>query len=181
MMIPTKRKVIAIGEAVHTALEAVLKTGATMKKHTRTPAQEEALQLRVETARYEKQDYATKTPTVHNMHGGAEGETLQFPDAQLGAADLAEQEFLCPSVDDQLSRPGSSLTGLSIMEEIVEANHMKRMKPFIEGQPIGKIQKWTTGPAPALKTNNEIMEDRRKETLRLRAKNDRALDRLLER
>jgi hypothetical protein len=96
---------------------------------------------------------------------------------KLGSADIAMMEMLAPSWDDQWGKMGSSLTGMSIREELAE----RPLRPFVEGEPIGKIQKHKRGPAKPAFTRDQIMEMRRDEMMALRRKNDRAIARLLER
>jgi hypothetical protein len=137
----------------------------------------EAKRLRMESARMERLDFANKNVRHAGQHTD-EGETLEWPEAQLGPSDIAENDFLDPHIDDQLNRAGSSQNGVPIMEEIAEMERNGTLRPFIEGEPIGRRQKFNRKPAPTLYTRNEIMEQERDAMLELRAKNDRNLAQL---
>lgn len=170
------RKIVTISEAAHTAL-ADTKTGVRMKK-PKTPAEREALKLRIEQAQRERQDFLApkrRTSVIDTMQD------------KLKPSDVETLKFLTPSMDAMVGDPenrfnskglpGSSLTGRSIMEEIAEMELDGTVRPFVEGEPIGACNNGqTTGPAPALKTRNEVMEDRRKAMLSLRRRNDRFLN-----
>ena len=168
--------VIAIGEAVHTAVEQMLKKGARMSnKRRRTPAEEEALRLRVETGARERLDFGKKTVRAltdedagymagEDVGGTAGGEWHEHPEAW-----------------QQLGSMGSSLTGYSVIEEIREDRMLGKLRPFVEGEPIGAIHYHECKPAPPLRTPEQIKEEER-EALRERQKrNDRTLAKLARR
>jgi hypothetical protein len=83
--------------------------------------------------------------------------------------------FLCPSVDDQLGRPGSSLTGFSIMEEVSSCWPRTSMK----GEPIGAYKKRDVPKPATLKVAREYYCKRgrwkQEELMALRHKNDLAM------
>jgi len=80
----------------------------------------------------------------------------------------------------QLNQIGSSLTGLTIMEEIQIDRMTGKLRPFVEGEPIGVIQYHRRGPASAHKTRNDIMDDRQKELRERQRRNDATLARMKE-
>jgi hypothetical protein len=130
---------------------------------------EEAQRLRAESARLERGDFAIKTPAyLYEDDVSAE---------LISEADIDADTFLCPVVDAQLSRGGSSLTGYSIMEEIEEDMLNGKLRPFVEGEPIGVIKNWLREPAPMLKNEAELYNERQKELNELRAKNNASLRR----
>jgi len=140
-----------------------------------------AWQMRLEQRRMERLDFAVKTPKHQPFDATGEGGEEEEESSLVGdpgPTDIAMQNLLCPSIDDQLSRSGSSLTGFSIMEEIHEAKMLGTLQPHVEGTMIGAIQSYSRCPVDQLASCNEIMEGRRKEMLGLRARNDRALEQL---
>lgn len=163
---------LKIGEAIHRLMERRYKKGAPMKP-TRSDM---AKQLRIETSQRERGDFVKKTqvpPTDADERymsdadadeGGPGGAWGQQPDAAL-----------------QMTQMGSSLTGYSVMEEITEDRLNGKLRPFIEGEPIGMIQKHDPKPAPMLKSKARIKEDERTEMLAMRKRNDTALDKLARR
>lgn len=170
-----RRDVIAIGEAIHDVVEQALKRGTRMsgRKPRRTAAEEEALRLRTEAAQREQHKFGKKkakalTDADPNYMGGDSQSNDPVPDQAQN-----------PSVLMQMNQIGSSLTGRTIMEEIQSDRMNGKLRPFVEGEPIGKIQKHKRGPAKPLKTRNEIMDDRRNELRERQQQNDATLDRLL--
>lgn len=139
-----------------------------------------AKKLRLETARLEKGDFAVKKAMVVHADTSLDDDPGDDEPA-ISQADIDEFNFLNPTFDDQLNRGGSSLTGYSIMEEIEEDRLHGTLAPFVEGTPIGHIQNHKRGPAPMLKTEKELYEERQKELLELRAKNDAEIYSILNR
>jgi hypothetical protein len=170
------RSPIDFGKALHNLVEQQLKEVPRVKaQKQRTPAEEWALQLRKETARMERFDFAVKAGLPFNNNGAFEEES----EDELSPHDLMTEMTLAPSVTDQLNKTGSSLTGFTIMEEINEARLRGTLETFVEGTPIGACHNGPRPcPAPALKSHNEIMDDRQRELRQRQARNDRTLDRL---
>jgi len=179
-----QRSVIAIGEAIHKVVEQALKGVPMQKKPTRSAAQEEAKRLRIEQATRERADFAVKTPrrkSLDNMQSDSvDNDNVQGGkfEEELPPIDQALVEFQAPMIDAQLYRMGSSLTGISIMDEIHNDRLAGKLRPFVEGEPIGLIQHHKREPAPALVTQNEIMDGRRAQLRRRQKKNDRTLARI---
>ncbi len=99
--------------------------------------EKERIRLLAEARNQERHSRSGKT-AVHQLETGAqedESVTLDTP----SAGDIEIEHFLHPPVDQQLTTPGSSLTGYSIMEELFEALTFNRLRPFVEGEPIGTI------------------------------------------
>jgi hypothetical protein len=92
----------------------------------------------------------------------------------VAAVDQNEYNFLHPLIDYQMTSPGSSLTGRSIMEELMEDRLSGRVAPFKQG-PIGAYKR---RPVPKTYTLSNWPELERKAMLELRAKNDANLTRL---
>jgi len=94
------------------------------------------------------------------------------------------QRFFMPMIDSQLSSPGSSLTGRSIMEEITEMELDHKLPHF--SVPIGRlpqrVRKARARTAAQLaKLHNERMDERQTQ-LRARQKhNDNVLNSLIAR
>jgi hypothetical protein len=172
-----RRNVIAIGEAVHTVIEQALKKGVPVSnRRRRTAAEEEALRLRTETGDRERLGFGKKraravTDESANYMTGAEMMDLNAVPIQS----------MHPEVLMQLNDIGSSLTGLTIMEEIQIDRMMGKLRPFVEGEPIGVIQHHKRRAAPAHKTRNDIMDDRQKELRERQRRNDATLARMKER
>lgn len=172
-----RRSVIAIGEAYHAALETTLKKGVPVSnRRRRNAAEEEALRLRVETAERERKDFGTKTEThLDSMEAG-------FVNNDDSPQDEALRKFFSPEAYEQLSEPCGSTTGYSIMEEIAEASLNQRLRPFVEGEPIGVIQNHPKPTAArSIKTRAEIMDEHVKELHERQRHNDATLDALLKR
>jgi hypothetical protein len=170
------RKVIAIGEAVHADWERLFKRGTPMSEQ-RTPAQEEAKRIRITHAVVEQGNFGQKTPAATTFDD-VESDDDAGPMPDLAPADVEVVHFLCPSIDEQLDKPGSSLTGRSIMEEITEMYLNKTLRPFVEGEPIGCIPstKKKREKQPTEARARMITGQRRQDAmLRLRVKNDRML------
>jgi hypothetical protein len=98
------------------------------------------------------------------------------------------REFFAPEVQTQLIKPGSSLMGVSIMQELAEDSAEGRIHPFVEGEPIGRIQEGKLAqkaiePAgeQATREHNDRMQRRNDEMLALRDRNDRTITALLRR
>jgi hypothetical protein len=129
----------------------------------------------------ESGDWATKTPTLNEQ---LSAEEMNRPSGlpELKPADHEVVMLLQPSLESQLNRSGSSLTGQSIMEEIHVARLAGKLRPYSGREDIGAYKKREPNrPAPMLLSPERIAQDRRKEMLELRAANDRALARLLDR
>jgi len=172
-----KRKVISIGEAIHRQWEQKLK-GQPVQPREMTDAEKVAHRLRVEKKQREAGDFGIpKTRTDTFDYSDDENDFTTIDEDMT--ADVASEAFLCPSVDDQLSRPGSSLTGFSIMEELVQDRLAGKVKPFREGEAIGRIQNHKRGPAPMLRTPAELYAERQRELNALREKNDATIARIL--
>jgi hypothetical protein len=92
--------------------------------------------------------------------------------------------FFCPPIDQQLSQPGSSLTGRSIMEEITEMELDNTLPHF--STPVGRLPQRVRKPrartaAQLTALRNERMNERQR-ALRSRQKhNDRVLESLIRR
>lgn len=143
---------------------------------------EEAKRLRLETARIEQGDFGVKKAVpVPPERQEPDDDPVDEGEELLSQADIDEHNFLNPTIDDQVSRGGSSLTGMSIMEEIQEDRLNGTLQPFVEGEPIGVLKTWTRGPARMLKTERELYDERQKCLNELRAKNDAAIDAILNR
>lgn len=67
---------------------------------------------------------------------------------------------------------------LSIMMEIAEEREAGTLRPFVEGEPIGKIQKRKPF-RPPLESPAQRYEQRQERLRTLRVKNDRAIARIL--
>lgn len=118
-------------------------------------------------------DFAKKTTTVQDgMRTGAS----PFEEPKV---DIVGSEFLAPTVEEQLTTPGSSLTGRSIVEELTEDRMFRKIEPFTPG-PIGAYKR---RPVPRPYTIKDWRDPSlvRKEMLELRAKNDATLKSLEER
>jgi len=172
------RNVIAIGEAIHAVVEQALKKGAPVsnRRQRRTAAEHEALRLRTETGEREARKFGkkqAKSLTDENDSYMTGSEALDL--------DPVPGQSASPDVLSQLNQIGSSLTGLTIMEEIQIDRVTGKLRPFVEGEPIGVIQYHKRGPAPALKTRNDIMDDRQQELRTRQRRNDATLARLRQR
>jgi hypothetical protein len=91
------------------------------------------LQLLNEAREHERVGIDCKTPSRTPF----DSDDFIFPDES--DADLDIEHFLHPMVDGQITRPGSSLTGLSIREELADEYLTGKVRPFVEGEPIGTI------------------------------------------
>lgn len=137
-------------------------------------AVEEAKRLRAETAAREAGRFAVKTPPTVTDNDD------QFMSSELDIVEMRDGG-LTPMVNEQLNQIGSSLTGLSIMEEIQMDRLAGKLRPFVEGEPIGACHNGPKrGPAPSLTTHNKIMDERQKELRERQKTNDRTLARLKE-
>lgn len=175
-----RRTVLNFGEALHAHLEKAM-----TKRATPTNAfLEEAKRLRMETTARERQDFGKKTaPAVTDNGDRDAGQALYMggDSDDTTHSDWMPTSSMSPDVTMQLNQVGSSLTGMSIMEEITEDRLHGKLRPFIEGEPIGCIQHWPRDSAPMLKTEVDLYNDRQKVMLELRAKNDAAMDAFLRR
>lgn len=163
--------ILLFGKALHAAVEKAIKEAPLVKsvRKQRTPAEDEALRMRLEMERTAKLDFGIPTP-----------KRITNDDSTLdqGFADIEQGEFLAPQLDDQLSKMGSSLTGMSIMEEIQMDRIVGKLRPFLPG-PLGACHNAPRAcAAPSLKTHNEIMDDRQRELRSRQQTNDRILDQL---
>lgn len=96
------------------------------------------IKLLAEAREQERNSQSHKTPASHSSWGDREEDDgLSTP--ELSQHDLDSERFLHPSIDEQLNSPGSSLTGLSIREELADEYLMGKVAPFVEGTPIGTI------------------------------------------
>lgn len=64
----------------------------------------------------------------------------------------------------------------NIRDELADEFAEGRVRPFVEGEPIGTIRNQKRGPAPMLKTEKELYDERQKVLRELRIKNDEAMD-----
>jgi len=150
----------------------------TIGKGPKAPHNEMAVELVLEQRWLEDGVWSKATPTLNSVLGADDINAL--PMDELKPADVEIVRLLQPSLDDQLDRVGSSLTGESIMAELHVDRLAGRIKPFVEGEPIGAYKlRPEPKPAPELRTPERIASDKRQEMLALRAKNDRAMARLL--
>ena len=72
---------------------------------------------------------------------------------------------------------GAALDNIRI--ELADDYLYGRVRPFVEGEPIGAIRNQKRGPAPMLKSEKELYEERQKVLLELRQKNDDAITRVI--
>lgn len=131
-------------------------------------AEAEALRLRLDQAKQERLgDGARKV---------RKAVTDESPYYMTGGHD--EGPFAeSPATFQALNSAGCSLNGLSIIEEIKMEREQGKVRPFVEGEPIGYIQ---LPRAPARqRTHDEEMEYRRASTLALRAENNRRMQEVL--
>lgn len=170
------RKILALGEEVHRLIERDVKREARVSnRQRRTAAEDEALRLRTETAQREQHGFGKKTSkavTDESSNYMNDSEVLEswVPDGELN-----------PTVLSQMGTMGSSLTGQTIMEEIADARWTGKLRPFVEGEPIGLIKTHVRKPAPMLKTRNQIMDERQKVLRERQQRNDRTLELLARR
>lgn len=101
--------------------------------------EKERIRLLAEARRQERHSRSGKTPALHMNTGDREQDDGETISQELSAIDLDSEHFLHPGIDSQLSQPGSSLTGYSIMEELFEDITLNRLRPFSPGEPIGTI------------------------------------------
>ena len=158
------RKVIAIGEAIHMSIEKKLRS----KPVRRAPVSPLAVELRVETAQREQGDFGLPKPKTPTFTPGLDV-----------THDEMVNQFLAADAEMQLRYPCGSLTGFGIMEEIEQERLAGKLKPFVEGEPIGCIKNWPRDPAPALKSEKDLYDERQKCMLELRRKNDETMDSIL--
>ena len=121
--------------------------------------------LMMEQRAREKHDFVRATPRHRPEDEDEEGN----PTRVISDDDIDVSFFLCPSVEDQLNRPGSSLNGISIMHEITTSPY----RAFVEGEPIGAYVKRKPWRAP--KDVRPIGHYRQEAMLHLRHKNDLAM------
>jgi hypothetical protein len=109
------------------------------------------------------------------------------------AMDIAEKNkreeeqyvaFFCPPIDQQLSQPGSSLTGRSIVEEVTEMELSNTLPSY--NTPIGRLPRRVRVRRPLTKAqlakeHNERMERKRAAMLKARRHNDAVLAALIRR
>jgi hypothetical protein len=115
----------------------------------------------------EIRDFAIATPKKPTV--GEQERLMGRPEDD--AKDIEFALVMHPELEAQLTRPGSSLTGNSILREVHEDRLLGKIAPFTPG-PIGA---YSRRPAPVLYTLSNWPELARKEMLELRAKNDAAL------
>lgn len=96
------------------------------------------------------------------------------PRVTLDGNDLYTEAFFNPGVDAQVDQ---------IMREVQHMRNTGRLAPFVEGEPIGRIRPRVKRPkikdADLIKQRNKWAEDRRKEMLALRKRNNRTIRELL--
>ncbi len=142
----------------------------------------ETVRLLKDSQAHDRRDFGIKSPK-HGMRDHRRENPMR--DAVTGvvvyegvpAVDQTEYHFLFPTIDLQLTSPGSSLTGRSIMEELMEDRLTRKVIPFVPG-PIGAYKK--RKPVKTYTLSNWPELDR-KAMLELRKKNDADLKRLEER
>lgn len=137
------------------------------------------LKLLKEQKERESHDFVQKTKKAPTLDGNGRDGEPGIP--ELSMFDIEITHFLTPTVDDQLTRTGSSLDGRSIMEEISQSKRV----PFVEGTPIGAYKK---RPAPRRYTDAEVRDywvKRREwvqeELTKLRHRNDLNMARVIRR
>ena len=143
------------------------------------PHTKAALELNAEQRWLERGIWARKTARVADLNGiDADTEVEQI---ELAPADVELLHFTMPTLDAQLNKPGSSLTGMSIMEEIQSDRMHGKLRPYTKVEPIGAYERREpNSPARPVNTDpNNQAELNRKEMLVLRAANDRAMERVL--
>lgn len=148
-------------------------THVSNRKHT--AATEEAARLRAETAVREAGKFGKKKGAAPT-----DDSDLYMDDEALTNLPVSTQGQECDA-SMQLNQIGTSLTGLSIMEEIQNDRNAGRVRPFVEGEPIGRIQQHVRKPAPMLMTRNEVMDERQKELRARQRRNDATLAKMLRR
>jgi len=118
--------------------------------------------LMMEQRARERLDFVNPTPKCVPEIENEDGIAIR----EISDDDIDIASFLCPSVDDQLGRMGSSLTGLSIMREITSVPR----RAFVEGEPIGAYVKRNPWKPPT--DVRPIGHYRQEAMLHLRHKND---------
>jgi len=69
----------------------------------------------------------------------------------------------------------------NIRDEMADDYEAGKVRPFVEGEPIGVIHNQKRGPAKMLKTEAELYAERQKVLRELRVKNDEAMNTILKR
>lgn len=84
----------------------------------------------------------------------------------------------------QYLEPGLDMTVREIMHEIEEDRYHRKLKPFVEGEPIGVLPRLVRKPrlteAQFRKERNKRLDRQQEEMLTLRAKNNRTMKEVLE-
>ena len=105
---------------------------------------------------------------AYGFRGNEEGgltSRISFADELVRAVDIDTAYFYRPPLDQLIRR---------CAEEVNEEKQAGVLRPFIEGEPIGQYQK---RPVPVnIGSYAQLWESRRAEMLKLRARNDREME-----
>lgn len=175
-MQPHGRSVIEMGVAVHRLVEATLKGTRSMTKKQPTTAKEEAKRLRIESAARESRQFGTKTAAAIT-----DTDSQYMSDESVIDNGPGGTFKLHPEVQEQLNSVGSSRTGYSIMEEIHSDRQAGKLRPFVEGEPIGTIKYHERKAAKPLMSAAQIKEEERAALRERQRRNDAKLAKLARR
>lgn len=127
--------------------------------------------LLAEARERERAAFAIKKPKRRSF-GGADENGEDVPPREDDHESIDLLAFLQPTVEMQMTSPGSSLTGYGVMEEL----YHHRQRPFVEGEPIGAYAARKPHRVTELHPTGHY---RQRDMLLLRHKNDLMIARIL--